>query len=90
MTHGMAGSAALILLTLHATVSVPLGLLYIVLFGAGSIIGMAALSLTIAIPLSRSAHLMRWAHEGLQVVIGGVSVVLGASILYAQGSAFLG
>lgn len=90
MTHGMAGSAALILLTLHATVSIAVGLTYIILFGIGSILGMSALSLAIAIPLRRSAQSLAWAYEGIQVVIGGISVFLGTSILYVQGSAFLG
>ena len=49
--HGMAGSAALILLSLEAVQSFPMGILYIVLFGAGSIVGMALLSIAIAIPL---------------------------------------
>lgn len=90
MTHGMAGSAALILLTLHATVSIAVGLTYIMLFGIGSILGMSALSLAIAIPLRRSAQSLAWAYDGIQVVIGGISVFLGTSILYVQGSAFLG
>ncbi len=90
MTHGMAGSATLILLTLHATVSIAVGLTYIMLFGIGSILGMSALSLAIAIPLRRSAQSLAWAYDGIQVVIGGISVFLGTSILYVQGSAFLG
>lgn len=90
MTHGMAGSAALILLTLHATVSIAVGLTYIMLFGIGSILGMSALSLAIAIPLRRSVQSLAWAYDGIQVVIGGISVFLGTSILYVQGSAFLG
>ena len=87
--HGMAGSAALILLTLHTTVSIVDGLTYIALFGIGSIVGMAMLSVLIAIPLRQSAHSLRWAYDGLQVVIGGISVLLGMSILYWQGKVFL-
>lgn len=88
--HGMAGSAALILLTLHTMVSIMDGLIYIALFGIGSIVGMATLSVIIAVPLRRSAHSMKWAYNGLQVVIGGISVLQGASILYFQGTGFLG
>ncbi|WP_083447854.1 urease accessory protein [Nitrospira moscoviensis] len=90
MTHGMAGSAALILLTLHATPSIALALTYIIVFGLGSILGMATLSLAIAIPLRRSARSFAWAYDGVQIAIGGISVFLGASMLYTQGSEFLG
>ncbi len=90
MTHGMAGSAALILLTLHATTSIALSLTYIILFGLGSILGMATLSLAIAIPIHRSAQSFAWACDGIQIVIGGISVFLGASMLYTQGLEFLG
>jgi ABC-type nickel/cobalt efflux system permease component RcnA len=90
MTHGMAGSAALILLTLHATTSIALALTYIILFGLGSILGMATLSLAIAIPLRRSAQTFAWAYDGIQIAIGGISVFLGASMLYTQGLEFLG
>ncbi|VAV96814.1 Nickel transporter UreH, partial [hydrothermal vent metagenome] len=41
LMHGMAGSAALILLTLQTLTSPWLGLIYIALFGMGSIAGMA-------------------------------------------------
>ena len=51
MMHGMAGTAALILLSLEAVQSVGLGLAYITVFGLGSMIGMALLSLLIALPL---------------------------------------
>ncbi|CAE6784141.1 MULTISPECIES: hypothetical protein [Nitrospira] len=90
VTHGMAGSAALILLTLHAATSIALAWTYIILFGLGSILGMATLSLAIAIPLRRSAQSFAWAYDGIQIAIGGISVFLGASMLYTQGSEFLG
>ncbi len=87
--HGMAGSAALILLTLNVTVSWLDGLIYIGVFGVGSITGMGLLSIVVAVPLRRSVLYTNWAHEGLQVVIGGISILLGARILYVQGVAFL-
>ena len=84
--HGMAGSAALILLTVHTTVSVAEGLTYIALFGCGSIVGMALLSILIAVPLRQSARHMKWAYGGLQVVIAGVSIFIGASMIYLGSS----
>ncbi len=51
LIHGMAGSAALIAITLESVESIPLGIAYITLFGLGSIVGMALLASIIAIPL---------------------------------------
>ena len=45
LMHGMAGSAALILLTLGSVPSVKTGLLYMLLFGLGSIAGPSTASI---------------------------------------------
>ncbi len=87
MMHGMAGSAALILLSLGAVQSFSMGLLYIVLFGAGSIAGMALLSVAIAIPLRLSASYLGWLHNGMIALVGGFSCVLGALMVYQIGFA---
>lgn len=79
--HGMAGSAALILLTLETIHSPLQGILYITLFGIGSVTGMAALSYIISIPLRASATGMTWMHNGLQLVIGTATVVLGSYVV---------
>lgn len=85
LVHGMAGSAALILLTLQTVASPLLGLLYIALFGIGSMLGMALLSVIIAIPLRYSARGMTWLNNGLQLVIGAVTVGVGAMLVYQIG-----
>lgn len=69
MLHGMAGSAALMLLVL-STIAHPLsGLLYITVFGVGSTAGMLVLSGLIALPFALTAH--RWA--ALNTVIRGAA-----------------
>lgn len=85
MMHGMAGSAALILLTLETVRSLPLGLAYIIFFGVGSILGMALLSAIIAIPLRYSASALTRVHNGLKALIGGATVALGAMLIYEIG-----
>lgn len=82
LMHGMAGSAALILLTLQTMTSPWLGMVYIAVFGIGSVAGMALLSIIIAVPLQRSARGLTWAHNALQLVIGVVTVTLGALVIY--------
>ncbi len=76
--HGMAGTAALILLSLEAVQSVTMGVIYIALFGLGSIAGMALLSVAIAIPLRLSANRqLAWLHQGMAVAVGMFSCGLG-------------
>lgn len=87
MTHGLAGSAAILVLTAASVGAIPLGLLYIAVFGAGSIVGMAALSAVIAIPLGYSARLFTWGNRALRGAIGAATVGLGVLILYEHGSA---
>ncbi len=82
MVHGMAGSAALVLLALGSVESVPLALVYILLFGLGSILGMAILSAVMAVPLSYTARLFTWANRGLQAAVGAITVLVGGSIVY--------
>ncbi len=82
--HGMAGSAALVLLTLGSIGSFGLGLAYMALFGLGSILGMAALSGAIAVPLKMTAERLTWAYNGLTAAAGLVTVGLGAVILFEQ------
>jgi len=82
LMHGMAGSAALIVMTLK-TVQTPLfGLIYIALFGVGSMLGMALLSFAIAIPLRRSTTRLSRLHNGLQLVIGLGTVLLGSQLVF--------
>ena len=51
LMHGMAGSAALLVLAVSQSANPVYGLLYVLLFGIGSMVGMGALSSVIAVPL---------------------------------------
>ena len=79
--HGLAGTAALLVLTATSLATPALGLLYILLFGMGSIAGMAALSAAIAVPISLSAKTFAWANKGLQSVIGLATMGIGTVII---------
>jgi ABC-type nickel/cobalt efflux system permease component RcnA len=81
LMHGMAGSAALIVLAAQAVNSIWLGLAYVALFGVGSIIGMAMFSAIISLPL-RSAKTMTWVHNSLHAAVGLGTVILGAITVY--------
>ena len=82
LVHGLAGSAALFLLTLQTVPSPGLGLAYIALFGAGSILGMAVLSAVIMVPMQAVSHRIVRFQRGLETVVGLATVAIGARILF--------
>lgn len=80
LVHGLAGSAALLLLTLQSVPS--LWLAYIALFGAGSILGMAVLSAAIMVPLQAASHRVTRLQNGLEAVVGLTTLALGLGVIY--------
>jgi len=54
LMHGMAGSAALLVLTASKAPNAAVGLGYVALFGIGSMIGIGVLSTAIAVPIAVS------------------------------------
>ena len=81
LMHGMAGSAALLVLAVSQAASPVMGLGYVALFGIGSMIGMAALSTVIAVPLVVSARSLTWANRGLQGAVGVVTIAIGLTTI---------
>lgn len=82
MVHGLAGSAALLLLVLAAVPSLGVGVVYILVFGSGSILGMVLLATAMSIPFAMSAEKMARAHHTLRVAAALFSIVLGSSMLF--------
>lgn len=85
MVHGLAGSAALMLLVIPTIESRPLGLLYIVVFGVGSIAGMMLMSFLVGLPFHLTAAKFNRFNYILQGVAGLVSIGLGLLIIYEKG-----
>jgi hypothetical protein len=77
LMHGMAGSAALLVLAVTQASSPVAGLGYVALFGIGSMIGMGALSAIIAVPLAVSARFLTVANRALQGTVGAVTIAIG-------------
>jgi cytochrome c biogenesis protein CcdA len=77
LMHGMAGSAALLVLAVTQASSPVAGLGYVALFGIGSMIGMGALSAVIAVPLAVSARFLTVANRALQGAVGAVTIAIG-------------
>jgi len=83
LMHGMAGSAALLLLAVSQASSPAASLGYVALFGIGSMIGMGALSAMIAVPIAISARWLTWANRGLQGAVGTLTVAIGIRTIVA-------
>jgi high-affinity nickel permease len=77
LMHGMAGSAALLVLAATQASGPAAGLGYVALFGIGSMIGMGALSAVIAVPITVSARFLTAANHGLQGAVGVVTIGVG-------------
>lgn len=83
LMHGVAGSAALLVLAATQAASPLVGLLYLLLFGVGSMLGMGLLSAVIAVPLAASARWLTWANRALQGAVGIVTIAIGAATIHA-------
>lgn len=90
MMHGLAGSAALVALTASTALSAGNGLMFMALFGLGSIAGMALFSAALAVPLTLAARTLTWAHRGLQAVSGVAAVGIGLAIMVETATALTG
>lgn len=84
MIHGLAGSAALLLVVVSTAQSLFQGLLYIFLFGVGSIGGMMVLSAILSVPLLLTPERWLRAHLTVRAMAGLASVALGSGILYSM------
>jgi sulfite exporter TauE/SafE len=77
MVHGLAGSAALMLLVLSTIKSPWIGLVYIVIFGLGSVGGMLLLSGIISLPFILTAQRFTLMNRWIRVVAGVASIGFG-------------
>jgi hypothetical protein len=84
MVHGLAGSAALMLLVLATVRTAGEGLAYIAVFGAGSILAMAAIGAVMSWPIVRSLGRGQGAVTLFQAAASLGSIVLGVMTLAGQ------
>jgi hypothetical protein len=83
--HGMAGSAALLVLAASQAAHPGTAVAYVLLFGLGSMLGMGALSAVIAVPIAVSARWLTWANRGLQGAVGVVTIAVGVAAIWEAG-----
>jgi high-affinity nickel-transport protein len=85
MVHGLAGSAALMLLILSTIPSPAAGFAYIAAFGVGSIGGMLAVSALVSLPLRLTARRFAGAHLAVRTAAALFSLILGTAMAYQLG-----
>jgi high-affinity nickel permease len=77
MVHGMAGSAAVVLLILATVRDSMWAFAYLTLFGLGTVVGMVIVTAIIAVPAALAVRRVRNARRWLTLASGVASVVLG-------------
>ena len=87
--HGLAGSGALTLLVLTQIRSSWVGLLYLAIFGIGSIAGMMLMSGLLGLPFALTSKNLTQLHRQLQTVAAALSICFGIWYAYQTGAAAL-
>ena len=85
MVHGLAGSAPLLLLTLTVVSSPLAAFSYIAVFGVGSMMGMAIMSVLVGVPARLTVEHFARTNLALRGLSGLFSVGLGLFIVYENG-----
>jgi hypothetical protein len=90
VVHGLAGSAAVMLVLLPSLSSFWTGVGYLVLFGLGTMLSMATITLVLGVPFA-IANGSRWVGQTVSSVAGAASVVFGAALMsdISLGTAFV-
>lgn len=89
MMHGLAGSAAVITGTAAAMDSPIQGILFIVVFGIGSVLGMGLASLLLSLPLTFSTAFFNRSNMVLQLAIGTITIGVGLYVFTGSALAFI-
>jgi high-affinity nickel-transport protein len=85
VVHGMAGSAAVTLLILPLIDDARWAVLYLGVFGLGTIAGMATVTVAIAAPTIYAGARLAGLQRGIRVASGAVSLAFGAYLGYKVG-----
>jgi len=83
--HGLAGSAAFVLVSLQTIGSTAHALAYLAVFGLGSILGMTAFSVVIFLPFNLSASPVGRASRMIEGALGATSVAIGCWVMLRVG-----
>ncbi len=85
IVHGLAGSAAVALLVLSTIHDPKWAVLYLLIFGIGTIAGMMLITAALALPFSFTGYKCPWLTRGLVVASGLLSLGFGLFVCYQIG-----
>lgn len=84
LVHGMAGSAALVVLASASAPSAGVAMAYVVVFSLGAIAGMTALATIVTLPVRFAARSFETGARLLHVAVGGFTLALGLAVVWMQ------
>jgi high-affinity nickel permease len=85
LVHGLAGSAAVALLVLSTIHNPKWAVLYLLIFGIGTVAGMMLITAVISLPFSFAGYKFAWLNKGLIVGSGVLSLAFGVFVCYQIG-----
>jgi high-affinity nickel permease len=85
LVHGLAGSAAVALLVLSTIHNPKWAVLYLLIFGIGTVAGMMLITAVISLPFSFAGYKFAWLNKGLIVGSGVLSLAFGLFVCYQIG-----
>ena len=85
VVHGLAGSAAVVLLIAATIHDATLSLAYLLVFGLGTIGGMMLITMAIALPFAYTARRLRGVNRSLALAAGLLSIGFGLFLTYQIG-----
>lgn len=85
LVHGLAGSAAVALLVLSTIREPKWAVLYLLIFGVGTIAGMMLITAAISLPFSFAGYKFAWLNKGLILGSGLLSLGFGVFVCYQIG-----
>ncbi len=83
--HGLAGSAAVALLVLATIQNARWSVLYLVVFGVGTIAGMMLITAAVGVPFVLTGRKFTQMNRGLRITSGAISLAFGLFIAYQIG-----
>ena len=85
IVHGLAGSAAVALLVLGTIRQPKWAILYLLIFGFGTIVGMMLMTLAFAVPFTVAGRRFAWLNRTMVTTTGLLSVAFGLVVAYQIG-----
>jgi sulfite exporter TauE/SafE len=85
IVHGLAGSAAVVLLVLTTIRDPEWSVFYLLVFGVGTIVGMMLITMAVAVPFTYAERRFVRLGEGLRIASGLISVGFGLFLAYEIG-----